>query len=106
MSLETRLGTKILQGVVALQRPAILVLMVIAAIAFVFLGFYAIVKFGVPVLTGGIEMNDNATLGVRLGFALAACVPPFLLAWLCSYYAKKALRQIREDGVVYNEDRR
>ena len=94
MSLESRLGTRILQGVVAFQRPAILVLMVIAALAFVFLGFYAIVKFGYPVLTGGIEMNENATLLIRIGLALLICVPPFLPAWLSWHYAKKARRQI------------
>ncbi len=103
MSLESRLGTKILQGFVAYQRPAIFFLMVIATLAFVFLGFYAIVKFSYPVLTGGIEMNENATFGIRLGFALAACVPPFLLAWLSWHYAKKARRQIRESGMVYTE---
>ncbi len=103
MSLESYLGHKVSQGIVAIQRPAILVLMMIASLSFVFLGFYAIVKFGHPMLTGEFEMNENATLGVRLGFALLACVPPFLLAWLSAHYAKKALRQIREDGLVYFE---
>ena len=103
MSLDSYLGHKVAQGIVAIQRPAILVLMLVASLAFVFLGFYAIVKFSYPMVAGEMEMNENATLGIRLGFALFVCIPPFLLAWLSALYAKKALAQIREGGMIYSE---
>ena len=87
---DSYIGTKIAKGVVAVQRPAILILMSVCTVAFVGLGFYAIYAFGYPVVSG--EM------------AIFVCVPPFLVAWLSTYYAKKALRQIREDGAIYSEE--
>ena len=104
MSLEGFVGHKIAQSIVALLRPVILVLMTISTVAFFFVGFYAIVEFGYPMVSGEMEMNDNATLGIRLGFALFVCIPPFLLAWLSWHYAKKALKQIREDRILYFEE--
>lgn len=104
MSLEGFVGDKIAKGIVALQRPLILVLMTIASIAFIAVGFYAIAEFGYPVVSGEIEMNENASLGIRLAFALLVCIPPFLLSWLSWHYARRALTQIREDRILYFED--
>ncbi len=103
MSIEGSIGTKILQGIVALQRPVIFGVMAIATLAFVFLGFYAIVSFGYPMVTGEAEAAGTATLGVRLGLALLICISPFLIARLSWHYAKKALSQIREQGAIYSE---
>ena len=103
MAIENIVGNKIARGIVALQRPVILVVMSICALAFLFLGFYAIVAFGYPMATGEAEAAGTATLGVRLWLALLACITPFLLAKLSWRYAKKALEQIREDGVIYSE---
>lgn len=101
---DSYIGTKIAKGVVAVQRPAILILMSVCTVAFVGLGFYAIYAFGYPVVSGEMAMNENATIWIRIGFAIFVCVPPFLVAWLSTYYAKKALRQIREDGAIYSEE--
>ena len=100
---DAYIGTKIMQGLVAIQRPVILVVMGISTLAFVLLGFYAIVAFGYPMVTGEAEAAGTATLGVRIGLALLVCISPFLIAKLSWHYAKKALKQIREGGVLYSE---
>ncbi len=97
------LGTKAAQGVVATQRIWILVFMAIASVAFVCLGIYALVKYGYPVFLGDAEAVEAADIPRVKGGLFTLCVAPFLVALLSGYYAKKALRQIREHGTIYSE---
>ncbi len=106
MSLEGFIGNVLAKGFVAIQRPVILVLMTIATAAFTFLGFYAILKIGQFLLTTEFTLKADApwwAIPVAAFLLLAAILVPFLLARISWRYAGKALRQIREDGMIYSE---
>ncbi len=107
MSLEGFVGHKIAQGIVALQRPVILVLMTIATVAFTVLGCYSILKIGQLVFTTEWALEADApwwVVPVAVVLLLGAILVPFLLARISWRYARKALQQIREDRILYFED--
>ncbi len=107
MSLEGFIGNVLARGFVAIQRPLILVLMTMATAAFTFLGFYAILKIGQLLLTAEWTLKADApwwAIPVAVVLLLGAILVPFLLARISWRYAGKALRQIREDGMIYSED--
>ena len=106
MSLEGFVGHKVAKGIVAIQRPVILVLMTIAAAAFTVLGFYAIVKITQLIIEGDWALKADSpwwVIPVAVVLLLAAILVPFLLARISARYAGKALKQIRENGMIYTE---
>ena len=107
MSLEGFIGNVLAKGFVAIQRPVILVLMTIATAAFTFVGVYAILKIGQMILTTELTLEADApwwVIPVAVVLLLATILVPFLLARISWRYAGKALKQIREDGMIYSED--
>ncbi len=107
MSLEGFIGNVLAKGFVAIQRPVILVLMTIATAAFTFLGVYAILKIGQMILTTGLVLKADApwwAAPVMVVLVVATILVPFLLARISWRYAGKALKQIREDGMIYSEN--
>ena len=97
------IGHKILQAVVASQRPVILALMGMACPAFIVIGVLGIAKFGYPTLNGDFGLKDDANLVLLYGFVSLICISPFLLSWVCARYTKKAWAEIRERGAVYKD---
>ncbi len=107
MSLEGFIGNVLAKGFVAIQRPVILVLMTIATAAFTFLGVYAVLKIGQMILTNEFSLQADTpwwAIPVGVVLLLATILVPFLLARISWRYAGKALKQIREDGMIYLED--
>jgi len=103
MILESFIGYKVLQAVVASQRPVILVLMGVACPAFIVIGVWSIVKFGYPMLNGDFGLKDDPNLVLLYGFVSLVCIPPFLLSWVCARYTKKAWAEIKESGAIYKD---
>ncbi len=94
--------TKIFErAITGFQRPIIFVLMIIACPAMLFLGLWACYGLGFPLLTGEFPMKDNANPYLLYGMVLLICLGPFLLSWVSFRIARKALMQIKSQGLIY-----
>ena len=93
-------------GLVRFQRPLILALMVAAALAFVGLTIWGTHWTTTLFLKTRPWLVDPIPWVGSVAAPLLLVIAPLLLAWLSARMARKALRQIRDDGLQFLDEGR